>query len=105
MSLDGVCPDEAIVAVGDFPDGADGILRFYQGRGDGNLYCISDDASTAIVTTGLPFSIGQDGTGAYKPPFVGDVDDVAIWTRSLSHEEVRRIWEGARSDKPLARLL
>ena len=85
--------------------GADGILRFYQGRGDGKLYCISDDASTAIVSTGLPFSIGQDGTGSYTHPFVGDVDDVAIWTRSLTNEEIRRIWEGARSDKPLARLL
>ena len=85
--------------------GADGILRFYQGRSDGKLYCISDDASTAAVATGMPFYIGQDGTGAYTHPFIGDVDDVAIWTRSLSHDEVRSIWEGARNDKALAQLL
>ncbi len=51
--------------------------------------------------TALPFFIGQDGTGRYKHPFVGDVDDVAIWTRTLTHGEVRRIWEAGRFGKAL----
>ena len=42
---------------------------------------------------------GQDGRGAYRHPFVGDVDEFAIWTRTLSHEEVRRIYEAGLAGK------
>jgi hypothetical protein len=76
--------------------GADGVVRLYQGRKDGYLYCVADDLSDIAFKTGLPFFIGQDGTGKYKHPFVGDVDDVAIWTRTLTHGEVQRIWEAGR---------
>jgi hypothetical protein len=85
--------------------GPDGVVRFYQGRGDGYLYCVADDLSDIAFRTGLPFFIGQDGTGRYKYPFVGDVDDVAIWTRTLTHGEVRRIWEAGRSGKALGDIL
>ena len=40
-----------------------------------------------------PFCIGQDGTGNYGSKFVGGVDDVAIWTRALRHEDIRFIYE------------
>ena len=82
--------------------GKDGIVRFYQGRSDGELYCVADDVSDIELATGMPFFIGQDGRGDYKHPFVGEVDDVAIWTRTLEHEEVRRIWEAGRVGKPLS---
>ncbi len=83
----------------------DGVVRLYQGRRDGYLYCVADDLSDIAFKTGLPFFIGQDGTGKYKHPFVGDVDDVAIWTRTLTHGEVRRIWEAGRFGKALNDIL
>ena len=73
--------------------GSDGVARFYQGTPDGTLYCIADDLSDIVLQTGLPFSIGQDGTGAFPDAFVGDIDEFAIWTRTLSHEDVRRFFE------------
>lgn len=51
---------------------------------------VSHDLSDIAFDTGLPFFIGQDGRGVYRHPFVGDVDEFAIWTRTLTHEEVRR---------------
>ena len=73
--------------------GADGVVRFYQGRQDGNLHCVADDLSDIAFKTGLPFFLGQDGTGKYRHPFVGDIDEFSLWTRTLSHEEVRRLFE------------
>ena len=80
---------------------ADGVVRFYQGRRDGYLYCVADDLSDIAFDTGLPFFIGQDGRGVYRHPFVGDVDEFAIWTRTLSHEEVRHIYEAGLAGKEL----
>jgi hypothetical protein len=81
--------------------GADGVVRFYQGRRDGSLHCVADDLSDIAFDTGLPFFIGQDGRGVYRHPFVGDVDEFAIWTRTLSHEEVRRVYEAGLAGKQL----
>ena len=80
---------------------ADGVVRFYQGRRDGYLYCVADDLSDIAFDTGLPFFIGQDGRGVYRHPFVGDVDEFAIWTRTLSHEEVRHIYGAGLAGKEL----
>ena len=85
--------------------GADGVVRLYQGRRDGYLYCVAEDLSDIAFATGLPFYIGQDGTGKYNHPFVGDVDDVAIWTRTLTHGEVQRIFSAAKDGKPLSSLI
>lgn len=85
--------------------GRDGVARFYQGRGDGQLYCVAEDASGMEPRTGLDFFIGQDGRGNYRHPFVGDVDDFAMWTRTLSHGEVRRIFNAGRDGKALLSLL
>ena len=79
--------------------GADGVVRFYQGRRDGHLYCVADDLSDIAMDTGLPFCIGLDGRGIAEHAFVGDVDEFAIWTRTLAHDEVRRIFEAGLSGK------
>ena len=71
----------------------DGAHVMYQGRGDGNLYWSSLRFDAFVLKTAYPFCIGQDGTGAYSSKFVGGVDDVAIWTRALRHEDIRRIYE------------
>ncbi len=84
---------------------ADGSLSVYQGNRDGHLYWISDDAGAIALKTGLPFWIGQDGTGRCKVSFEGAVDDFALWTRSLSRDEVRRIYEAGRRGEPLSALI
>ena len=73
--------------------GPDGVARFYQGHPDGNLYCVGDDLSDIAIQTGLPIYIGQDGTGAFPDAFVGDIDEFAIWTRALDHDDVRRLFK------------
>ena len=83
--------------------GADGTVRFYQGRRDGRLYCVADDLSDIAFDTGLPFGIGQDGRGVAEYTFVGDVDEFAIWTRTLAHEEVRHIFESGLVGKGFLR--
>jgi len=81
--------------------GADGVVRFYQGRRDGYLYCVADDLSDIAFDTGMPFGIGQDGCSVAEYAFVGDVDEFAIWTRTLAHEEVRRIFKAGLAGKEL----
>ena len=85
--------------------GKDGVLRIYQGGRDGRLYWIAEDATAISLRTGLPFWIGQDGTGKCKVSLSGDVDDFALWTRSLSHEDVRRIYEEGRRGRAIEDLL
>lgn len=82
-----------------------GLLRFYQGRDDGYLYMISEDFTGLKFITGLPFYIGQDGTGRYNSCFNGYVDDFALWTRTLSHDDIRRIFESGRKGCELSELL
>ena len=82
--------------------GADGVVRFYQGRRDGQLYCVADDLSDIAFETGLPFGIGQDGRGVAEYTFVGDVDEFAIWTRTLAHEEVWRIFKAGLDGERIA---
>lgn len=72
--------------------GSDGVLSFYQGGRDGHLYRIAYGASGLKLRTGMPFFLGQDGTGRYNYEFNGDIDDLGLWTRSLSHEEIRKIY-------------
>ena len=84
---------------------AEGVLAVYQGRADGRLNWLCAPAPDILVKSGLPFSIGQDGTGAYAHPLSGDVDDFALWTRALSHEDVQRIFEAGRQGLPLGELL
>ena len=81
------------------------MTRLYQGASDGTLYCISDDTSGIPPATGLPFFIGQDGTGSYTLTFNGRVDDFAFWTRSLQHDEVRSIFESGRRGLPIGDML
>ena len=85
--------------------GADGAVRFYQGGRDGYLYCMSENAAKPALSTGLPFCLGQDGTGAYKSNFAGAIDEAALWTRELGHGEVRRVYEAGRGGVPLSALL
>ena len=84
---------------------ADGVLTIFQGGQDGHLYWIAEDASDLDLTTRLPFWIGQDGTGRCKVSLKGDVDDFALWTRSLPPDVIRRIFEEGRRGKAIGDLL
>lgn len=84
---------------------SDGVMRFYQGGPDGFLYMMSENVAGAKVATGQPFFIGQDGTGKYPCPFKGDVDEFALWTRTLSHEDVRKVYEAGRMGIEIGELL
>jgi hypothetical protein len=75
---------------------ADGVTRVYQGAPDGRLYFISADTTDIALTTGLPFYLGQDGTGRYGRVFEGCIDEFAMWTRTLQYDEVKRIYEKGR---------
>lgn len=84
---------------------ADGAVRFYQGGRDGTLYWMSENAAEIALATGMPFCVGTDGTGAGRFRFAGDIDDFALWTRTLSHEDVRRIYTAGLKGAPLGDLL
>lgn len=83
----------------------DGVVRFYQGGQGGYLYWMAENAPEIALSTGKPFYLGQDGTGARKGGFCGEIDEFALWTRSLSHDEVRRIYESGRKGIELGELL
>jgi hypothetical protein len=66
---------------------------------------MAEKAPEIALATGMPFCLGQDGTSARKNGFSGDIDEFALWTRSLSHDEVRRIYEAGRKGIELGELL
>ena len=82
--------------------GADGVLALYCGGLDGNLYRIAADASGLELKTGRPFFIGQVGGGKSMK---GEVDELAIWSRALTHSDIRAIYEAGRRGVALGDLL
>ncbi len=83
----------------------EGVITTYQGRSDGTLNWASAPFDAFVLKSGYPFCIGQDGTGNYGKKFVGGVDDFALWTRSLTHEEIRSIYSHGRSGMCLGDML
>jgi hypothetical protein len=75
----------------------DGTHIIYQGRSDGTLNWNAVTFDAFVLKSSYPFCIGQDGTGNYGLKFVGGVDDVALWTRALRHEDIRLIYENGLS--------
>ncbi len=88
-----------------FTRNADGVITLYQGRSDGTLDWISGEFSGFSLESGYPFYIGNDATGNYSKPFIGGIDDFGLWTRSLTHDEIRRIYESGRAGTALGGLL
>ncbi|MEM8947455.1 MAG: LamG domain-containing protein [Planctomycetota bacterium] len=50
--------------------------------------------STGTFSSGLPWNIGQDGTGNYTVEFTGAVDELAVWHRALSSNDADLLWNG-----------
>ena len=50
--------------------------------------------STGTFNSGLPWNVGQDGTGGYSAEFTGAVDELSIWRRALNSTEADELWNG-----------
>ena len=88
-----------------FTRNAEGVITLYQGRSDGTLDWISGEFSGFTLESGYPFFIGNDASGKYSSKFVGGIDDFGLWTRSLTHDEISRIYEAGHSGTALGDLL
>ena len=84
---------------------ADGVITLYQGRQDGSLDWVSGELSGFTMATGCPFCIGNDANRTYDRYFIGGVDDFGLWTRSLTRDEIRRIFSAGRVGIPLGNLV
>ena len=81
-----------------------GVITLYQGRNDGTLDWVSGTLSGSTLASGFPFYIGNDASENYSKAFVGSVDDFGLWTRPLTHGEIRRIFSAGRAGIPLGSL-
>ena len=84
---------------------SDGVITLYQGRQDGTLDWFSGELSGFTMDTGFPFVIGNDANKTYDRYFIGGVDDFGLWTRSLSKDEICRIYSAGRSGVALGSLV
>ena len=75
---------------------SDGVITLYQGRKDGTLASLSGTLSGYTMESGASICIGNDSSGGYSSPFVGGIDDVGIWTRTLAQDEINRIYSAGR---------
>ena len=85
-----------------------GSFTMYQGKSDGTLSSQTASSSGFDMNTGCPFYLAQDGTGNYSNgarPFIGKLDDFALWNRALSADDITRIYEFGRSGAGLGELL
>ncbi len=68
--------------------------------GTTELYINGNNTGTIPFTSagsfngGLPWNIGQDGTGSYGVEFTGAVDELAFWQRELTPSEAGELWNG-----------
>jgi len=69
----------------------DGLIRLYQDGiqvNSGNLSA----ASIGNIFSGNTLKLGQDGTGNYGIDWVGEMDDIRIWNRVLTADEIKN-WQ------------
>ena len=78
----------------------EGVLTLYQGAPDGRFYWICDEAHDLNIKA-LPFYLGQDAS--YRITHNADIDDFALWTRSLGRNEVKGIFDAARQGREIVR--
>ena len=71
----------------------DGVATLYAGSPQGKLHIIAQGIKeVGDLTSSLSWNIGQDGTGSYRYNLKADLDDLAIWRRALTLDEVRTIY-------------
>jgi hypothetical protein len=52
----------------------------------------TDIRSVGTMISGMPINIGQDGTGTYSVALNAGVDDLGIWRRALTRDEVSSLY-------------
>ena len=77
----------------------EGQAWFYQGRSNGKFHWICGHAENALVSSGLPIHVGQDGMGRYYWNYSNLLDDIAVWKRPLSIAEVKQIFDAGFKEK------
>lgn len=74
-------------------DRVNGLSTLYAGSPDGKLYYIANEINALQdLRSVLPLNIGQDGTGTYGYQLVADVDDLGVWRRALSKDQIRTLF-------------
>ena len=51
-----------------------------------------ETAPVGTLTSIYPLHLGQDGTGTYPHNLAADIDDLAIWRRALSMDELNALY-------------
>ena len=74
---------------------ADDALYFFQGRNDGYLHWFVEKCEGSL-NNGTPWYISQPAKGANQANLVAEMDDLAVWSRGLTTDEVRKIYEAGR---------
>ncbi|MEM7144153.1 MAG: LamG-like jellyroll fold domain-containing protein [Verrucomicrobiota bacterium] len=85
-------------------DMGEGVATFYK---DGEAVVEKDVSGMGRgVGSSRSLIVGKNGKSKQTAPFAGDLDDLAIWRRALSPEEVFAIFDqGKRLKNPLGKLL
>ena len=81
---------------------ADGVLTLCQGAPDGRFYWVCDEARDLNIKA-LPFRLGQDGAGAFRITHHAEIDEFALWTRSLDRNEVKGVFDAVRQGREILR--
>jgi hypothetical protein len=70
------------------------LAILYAGNGYGMNWIAYRFPDSMSLESVYPLNIGQDGTGKYEYNLNGAIDDLAIWNRALSFEEVMMLYAG-----------
>lgn len=82
---------------------ADNALYFFQGRNDGYLYWFVEECANSL-NNGNPWYISQPAKGTNKANLTADMDDLAVWNRGLTTDEIRKVFEAGRRGMSLNEL-
>ncbi|MBE6385033.1 MAG: hypothetical protein E7048_05125 [Lentisphaerae bacterium] len=74
----------------------DNALYFFQGRRDGYLHWFVEKCSGSL-NSGNPWYISQPEKGSNKANLSAELDDMAVWNRNLTVDEIRKIFEAGRN--------
>jgi len=92
-----------LVMLADRSDASTGLKLYLDGE-----YDTAGQLGTGNIDNSENFYIGRLSSGYY---LTGDIDDVRIWKRLLTEDEIKRLWDqtkikvfinGENSDKPIA---
>ena len=71
-------------------------MYFFQGRRDGYLHWFVEKCSGSL-NSGNPWYISQPEKGSNKANLEAAIDDMAVWDRNLTIDEIRKIFEAGRN--------